>query len=161
MNQNVLEQKKAIVEEVSSLLKDSGSVIVAEYRGLNVAEISELKRDLLKENAKMCVYKNTLVDRAAEACGFEDMKQYLEGPNALISSVDSISAAKIATKFAKKHENLVIKAAIVEGKVVGKDDVIALSKLPNKEGMLSMLLSVLQAPVSSFACAVKAGAEKE
>ena len=161
MNQNVLEQKKAIVEEVSSLLKDSGSVIVAEYRGLNVAEISELKRDLLKENAKMCVYKNTLVDRAAEACGFEDMKQYLEGPNALISSVDSISAAKIATKFAKKHENLVIKAAIVEGKVVGKDDVIALSKLPNKEGMLSMLLSVLQAPVRSFACAVKAVADKE
>ena len=161
MNQNVLEQKKAIVEEVSSLLKDSGSVIVAEYRGLNVAEISELKRDLLKENAKMCVYKNTLVDRAAEACGYSDMKQYLEGPNALISSVDSISAAKIATKFAKKHENLVIKAAIVEGKVVGKDDVIALSKLPNKEGMLSMLLSVLQAPVRSFACAVKAVADKE
>jgi large subunit ribosomal protein L10 len=161
MNHNILEQKKAIVEEVSSLLKDSGSVIVAEYRGLNVAEISELKRALLKENAKMCVYKNTLVDRAAEACGYSDMKQYLEGPNALISSVDSISAAKIATKFAKKHENLVIKAAIVEGKVVGKDDVIALSKLPNKEGMLSMLLSVLQAPVRSFACAVKAVAEKE
>ena len=161
MNPNVLEQKKAVVEEVSSLLKNSGSVIVAEYRGLNVAEISELKRALLNENAKMCVYKNTLVDRAAEACGFEDMKQYLEGPNALISSTDSISAAKIATKFAKKHENLVIKAAIVEGKVVGKDDVIALSKLPNKEGMLSMLLSVLQAPVRSFACAVKAVAEKE
>ncbi len=161
MNHNILEQKKAIVEEVSSLLKDSGSVIVAEYRGLNVAEISELKRALLKENAKMCVYKNTLVDRAAEACGYSDMKQYLEGPNALISSVDSISAAKVATKFAKKHENLVIKAAIVEGKVVGKDDVIALSKLPNKEGMLSMLLSVLQAPVRSFACAVKAVAEKE
>ena len=161
MNHNILEQKKAIVEEVSSLLKDSGSVIVAEYRGLNVDEISELKRDLLKENAKMCVYKNTLVDRAAEACGYSDMKQYLEGPNALISSVDSISAAKIATKFAKKHENLVIKAAIVEGKVVGKDDVIALSKLPNKEGMLSMLLSVLQAPVRSFACAVKAVADKE
>ena len=161
MNHNILEQKKAIVEEVSSLLKGSGSVIVAEYRGLNVAEISELKRDLLKENAKMCVYKNTLVDRAAEACGYSDMKQYLEGPNALISSVDSISAAKVATKFAKKHENLVIKAAIVEGKVVGKDDVIALSKLPNKEGMLSMLLSVLQAPVRSFACAVKAVADKE
>ena len=161
MNHNILEQKKAIVEEVSSLLKDSGSVIVAEYRGLNVAEISELKRALLKENAKMCVYKNTLVDRAAEACGYSDMKQYLEGPNALISSVDSISAAKIATKFAKKHEQLVIKAAIVEGKVVGKDDVIALSKLPNKEGMLSMLLSVLQAPVRSFACAVKAVADKE
>ena len=61
----------------------------------------------------------------------------------------------------KKHENLVIKAAIVEGKVIGKDDVIALSKLPKKEGMLSMLLSVLQAPVRSFACAVKAVAEKE
>jgi large subunit ribosomal protein L10 len=161
MNQEILQTKSELVNEVVASIKDSSTVVICEYRGLTVAELTDLRRTLKTSNSTMAVYKNTLVDRAAEACGYSDMKQYLEGPNALISSVDSISAAKIATKFAKKHENLVIKAAIVEGKVVGKDDVIALSKLPNKEGMLSMLLSVLQAPVRSFACAVKAVADKE
>jgi large subunit ribosomal protein L10 len=161
MNQNVLEQKKAVVEEVSNILKNSGSVIIAEYRGLTVAEIAEVKRALLKENAKMSVYKNTLVDRAADATGHSELKQFLEGPNALIASEDSVSGAKVVAKFAKDHENLVIKGALVDGKVVGKDEVVALSKLPNKEGMISMLLSVLQAPVRQFACAVKAVADKQ
>lgn len=161
MNQNVLEQKKAVVEEVTNILKNSGSVIIAEYRGLTVAELSDVKRELLKNNAKLSVYKNTLVDRAVDAAGYSDLKQYLEGPNAIISSQDSVSGAKIVAKFAKKHENLVIKGALVDGKVVGKDEVVALSKLPNKEGMISMLLSVLQAPVRGFACAVKAVADKQ
>ena len=161
MNQNVLEQKKAVVEELTNILKNSGSVIVAEYRGLTVAEISAVKRELLQNNAKLCVYKNTLVDRAADATGYTNLKQFLEGPNALISSEDSVSGAKIVSKFAKKYENLVIKGALVDGKVIGKDEVIALSKLPNKEGMISMLLSVLQAPVRGFACALKAVADKQ
>lgn len=161
MNQNVLEQKKAVVDEVTNILKNSGSVIVAEYRGLTVAEISDVKKQLLKNNAKMGVYKNTLVDRAADAAGYADLKQYLEGPNALISSEDSVSGAKIVAKFAKAHENFVIKGALVDGKVIGKDEVVALSKLPNKEGMISMLLSVLQAPVRGLACAVKAVADKQ
>ena len=161
MNQNVLEQKKAVVEELTNILKNSGSVIVAEYRGLTVAEISAVKIELLQNNAKLCVYKNTLVDRAADATGYTDLKQFLEGPNALISSEDSVSGAKIVANFAKKYENLVIKGALVDGKVIGKDEVIALSKLPNKEGMISMLLSVLQAPVRGFACALKAVADKQ
>ncbi len=161
MNQNVLEQKKQVVEEVSNLIKNSGSIVIAEYRGLKVSEISELKRTLLQSNAKMSVYKNTLVDRAVDSLGYSEAKQYLEGPNAIFSSEDSISAAKIVAKFAKTHESLVIKAAIVEGKVISKDDVIALSKLPNREGLLSMLLSVLQAPVRNLACAVKAVADKQ
>ena len=85
MNPNVLNQKKAIVEEVSSLLKDSGSVIVAEYRGLTVAEIASFKRELLKSNAKMSVYKNSLVERAAEKLGHNELAQYLTGPNAIIT----------------------------------------------------------------------------
>ena len=161
MNQNVLEQKKAVVDEVSNILKNSSSVIIAEYRGLTVAELSEVKRELLKNNSKMGVYKNTLVDRAAEATGHSDLKQFLEGPNAIISSEDSVSGAKIVAKFAKTHENLVIKGALVDGKVIDKKAVIALSKLPNKEGMISMLLSVLQAPVRGLACAVKAVADKQ
>ena len=160
-NQKIIERKASVVEEIADKMKNSSSYILFEYRGLTVAEISAVKRELLQNNAKLCVYKNTLVDRAADATGYTDLKQFLEGPNALISSEDSVSGAKIVANFAKKYENLVIKGALVDGKVIGKDEVIALSKLPNKEGMISMLLSVLQAPVRGFACALKAVADKQ
>lgn len=161
MNQSVLENKKAIVDEVVELVNNSKSVVIAEYRGLKVSEISSFKRELLKSNAKMSVYKNSLVERAVDKLGYDELNQYLEGPNAIITCADPVSAAKVSAKFAKAHENFVIKAALVEGKVISKDEVITLSKLPNREGMLSMLLSVLQAPVRGFACAVKAVADKQ
>lgn len=161
MNPSVLEAKKAKVAEISKMVKESGSVIVVEYRGLSVSELSLLKRDLLKENAKMSVYKNKLVVKANEELGYVDLNQYLVGPNAFIYAQDEISGAKVAAKFAKKHDNLVIKAGVVDGKVIDEKGVKTLAQLPNKEGMLSMLLSVLQAPVRNFACAVKAVAEKE
>ena len=157
MNQSVLENKKAIVNEIAELVEKSASVVIAEYRGLTVAEIASFKRELLKSNAKMSVYKNSLVERAAEKLGHNELTQYLSGPNAIITCED---AAKVSAKFAKKHDCFKIKGALVEGKVISKDEVITLSKLPNREGMYSMLLSVLQAPVRGFACAVKAVADK-
>jgi large subunit ribosomal protein L10 len=161
MNQNVLEQKKKTVEEIVNLVKGSKSVVIAEYRGLTVAEISELKRELLKKDAKMYVYKNTMVAKANDELGYEALDQYLEGPNALIVANDEISGANVVAKFAKTHENLIIKGGLVDGKVVNEEEVKTLAKLPGREGLLSMLLSVLQAPVRNFACAVKAVAEKE
>lgn len=160
MNQSVLENKKAIVNEIAELVEKSASVVIAEYRGLTVAEIASFKRELLKSNAKMSVYKNSLVERAAEKLGHNELAQYLTGPNAIITCEDAINAAKESAKFAKKHDCFKIKGALVEGKVISKDEVITLSKLPNREGMYSMLLSVLQAPVRGFACAVKAVADK-
>ena len=160
MNQSVLENKKAIVNEIAELVEKSASVVIAEYRGLTVAEIASFKRELLKSNAKMSVYKNSLVERAAEKLGHNELTQYLTGPNAIITCDDAINAAKVSAKFAKKHDCFKIKGALVEGKVISKDEVITLSKLPNREGMYSMLLSVLQAPVRGFACAVKAVADK-
>lgn len=161
MNQSVLENKKAIVDEVVDLVNNSKSVVIAEYRGLKVSEIAAFKRELLKSNAKMSVYKNSLVERAVDKLGYDELNQYLEGPNAIITCPDPVSAAKVSAKFAKAHECFVIKGALVEGKVISKDEVITLSKLPNREGMLSMLLSVLQAPVRGLACAVKAVADKQ
>ena len=160
MNQSVLENKKAIVNEIAELVEKSASVVIAEYRGLTVAEIASFKRELLKSNAKMSVYKNSLVERAAEKLGHNELAQYLTGPNAIITCEYAINAAKVSAKFAKKHDCFKIKGALVEGKVISKDEVITLSKLPNREGMYSMLLSVLQAPVRGFACAVKAVADK-
>ena len=159
MNQAVLEAKQGVVSEIQSKLTDSSSTVVAEYRGLSVAEITELRRALRAENVDMKVYKNTLTSRAAEAAGFDDLKEVLTGPNALAFGEDETAAARVMAKFAKKHKALVLKGGIVEGKVVDVNTINELSALPNREGMLSMFLSVLNAPISSFARAVNVVAE--
>lgn len=159
MNQTVLESKKSVVSEIEEKFKNSGSTVVAEYRGLSVAEVTELRRALRAEGAEMKVYKNTLASIAAENAGYGELKDSLTGPNALAFGQDETAAARVMAKFAKTHEALVLKAGIVEGKVVDTNTIKELSALPNREGMLSMLLSVLNAPVSSFARAVNAVAE--
>ena len=159
MNQAVLETKKGVVAEIGDKLKNSSSCVVAEYRGLTVAEVSELRRALRAEGVEMKVYKNTLVGRAADDAGYPDLKDILTGPNAIAFGTDETAASRVMTKFAKKHDALVLKGGIVEGKVIDEKTVKELAALPNREGMLSMLLSVLQAPVSSFARAVNAVAE--
>ena len=159
MNQNVLEQKQNVVSEIQGKFANSGSTVVAEYRGLTVAEVTELRRTLRAEGVEMKVYKNTLASRAAEAAGYSDLQQYLTGPNALAFGEDETTPARIMAQFAKKHKALVLKAGIVEGKVVDENTIKELSNLPNREGMLSMLLSVLNAPISSFARAVNALSE--
>ena len=159
MNQEILQTKSELVNEVVASIKDSSTVVVCEYRGLSVAELTELRRTLRTTDSSMAIYKNTLVKRAVESLGLHDAAQYLEGPNALIFCKDVTAGAKVLAKYSRKNDLLVIKAGIVEGKVVDKKKMIELSKLPNKEGMISMLLSVLQAPVRGFACAVKAVAD--
>ena len=159
MNQNVLSAKQAVVNEIAEKLKSNESTVVVEYRGLTVAEVTELRRNLRAENVEMKVYKNTMVERAAEECGYSELKEALKGPNAFAFSTDATAPARILANFAKKHEALVLKQGIVEGKVVSVETIKELSSLPNRDGMLSMLLSCLQSPVSSFARAVKAVAD--
>lgn len=159
MNQTVLEGKKTVVSEIEDKYKNSGSTVVAEYRGLSVAEITELRRALRSEEVEMKVYKNTLASIAADNAGYGELKDSLTGPNALAFGKDETAAARVMAEFAKKHDALKLKAGIVEGKVVDTDTIMELSKLPNREGMLSMFLSVLNAPISSFARAVNAVAE--
>lgn len=159
MNQAVLESKKNVVSEIQNKFTGSSSTVVAEYRGLSVAEVTELRRALMKENVELKVYKNTLASKAADAAGYGELSIVLTGPNAMAFGGDETGAARVMAKFAKKHKNLVLKGGIVEGKVVDLDTINALAALPNREGMLSMLLSVLQAPVSSFARVVKAVAD--
>ncbi len=159
MNQDVLKSKQGVVSEIADKFKNSSSTVVAEYRGLTVAEITELRRALRAEGVEMKVYKNTLAAKAAEEAGYGDLKESLTGPNALAFGSDETAAARVMAKFAKKHKALVLKGGIVEGKVVDQATIAELSNLPNREGMLSMLLSVLNAPVSSFARVVQAVAD--
>ena len=159
MNQAVLSAKHELVSEISNKIKESDSTVVVEYRGLSVAEITELRRNLRSEDVEFKVYKNTMVQRAVDECGYTELKEALTGPNALAFSKDATAPSRVLAKFAKKHKALVLKSGVVEGKVVGLDTLNELANLPNRDGMLSMLLSCLQSPIRSFACVVKAVAE--
>ncbi|EUJ47094.1 MULTISPECIES: 50S ribosomal protein L10 [Listeria] len=158
----ILELKQGAVNEITTKLKDSASTVIVDYRGLNVAEITELRKQLREAGIDFKVYKNSLMRRAAEAAGLEGLNEVLTGPSAIaFSNEDVVAPAKIINDFAKAHEALEIKAGIIEGKVSSVEDVKALASLPSREGLLSMLLSVLQAPVRNLALATKAVATQK
>jgi large subunit ribosomal protein L10 len=159
---SAIETKKVVVEEITSKLKESKSTIIVDYRGLNVAEVTELRKQLREANVEFKVYKNTMTRRAVEQAELDGLNDFLTGPNAIaFSTEDVVAPAKVLNEFAKKHEALEIKAGVIEGKVSTVEEVKALAELPSREGLLSMLLSVLQAPVRNLALATKAVAEQK
>ncbi|WP_421385364.1 50S ribosomal protein L10 [Bacillus salacetis] len=159
---SILDQKKQLVEEISDKMKNSVSTIIVDYRGLDVSEVTELRKQLREAGIDFKVYKNTMTRRAAEAAGFEGLNEVLTGPNAIAFSTEEVVApAKILNNFAKDHEALEIKAGIIEGTVTSVEEVKAIAELPSREGLLSMLLSVLQAPMRNFALATKAVADQK
>ncbi len=160
MNQEVLKAKQEVVNEIVNKAKESQTVVVAEYRGLTVAQIQELRRALRAEEASMFVYKNSLVERASKELGYDGLAEYLSGPNAIFFSKEVTNGPKIIAKYAKRFgDNLKVKGGVVEGKVVDAAVIDDVAKIPSREGLLSMFLSCLQAPVRQFACAVKAVAD--
>lgn len=161
MNQSALEAKKAAVAEIQKGLSESGSLTVVSYQGLTVAELMELRRTLEKSNATFKVYKNTMVRRALADAKQPDLGELLEGPNAFVFSKDLGAAPKALFKFSRVHEALVVKGCLAEGQVFDAAKTKELSKLPNREGLLSMFLGCLKAPMSKFAATVKAMADKD
>lgn len=159
MNQSILQEKIELVSEVAGKLNEAAASVVVEYRGLSVAEVTELRRTLRAEEIEFKVYKNSIVRRAAEQVGFTDLNEYLTGPNAIAFGSDSVAPSRILVKFAKKHPKLVLKGGLVEKSVVNAETLTTLSALPNKDGMISMLLGCFQSPIRTFACAIKAVAE--
>ncbi|MBO8165256.1 MAG: 50S ribosomal protein L10 [Brevibacillus sp.] len=158
----IREEKVKTVEAIATKLRESQTTVVADYRGLTVAQVTELRQQLREAGVEFKVYKNTLARLATAKEGLTELDQYLLGPNAIAFSKDDVVApAKILVEFAKKNEQLEIKGGIIEGKVVGPAEIKALASLPSREGLLSMLLSVLQAPMRNFALAVKAVADKK
>ena len=108
----------------------------------------------------LILIKNNIIRRAAEKCGYEGLEEALKGPSAVAYSKDATSASKIVYNFAKTNDKLKIKAGVIEGKVLPLEDLKVVATLPDKNGMLSILLSVLQAPIRNMACVIKAVAEK-
>ncbi len=158
----VLEQKQQVVSEVAAKLKESKSTVVVDYRGLNVAQVTELRKQLREAGIEYKVYKNTLVRRATAEAGFSGLDEHLVGPTAIaFGAEDVIAPAKVLNEFAKKNEALEIKTGIIEGNIASAAEVKALAELPSRDGLLSMLANVLQAPVRGFAIATKAVAEQK
>lgn len=157
----IREEKEQQVAEIAQKLRDSKTTIITDYRGLDVAEVTELRKTLREAGIEYKVLKNTLVRLATAETNLSDADEFLKGPTAIAFGYDDVVApAKILVDFAKKHNNLEIKAGVLEGRLVTDEEVKALAALPSREGLLSMLLSVLQAPMRNMALAVKAVAEK-
>lgn len=159
MNHNTLEAKKAIVNEVVEAAKAHNSMVVVEYRGLSVSEMTELRRELRENDARMVIYKNSMVQRAVSELNKPELSEYLTGPNAFVFSKDTIAGPRVISKFARRNEHIVIKGGLLDGRVLDAEGVKAIGKLLGREGLISMFLSVLEAPIRQFAATVKAVAE--
>ncbi|HEL1584073.1 TPA: 50S ribosomal protein L10 [Streptococcus suis] len=162
MSEAIIAKKAELVDAVAEQMKAATSIVVVDARGLTVEQDTVLRRNLRGEGVEYKVIKNSILRRAAEKAGLEGLVELFVGPSAVaFSNEDAVAPAKVIYDFAKTAEALEIKGGAVEGKVSTKAEIEALATLPNREGMLSMLLSVLQAPVRNVAYAVKAVAEKE
>ncbi|HGD5390900.1 TPA: 50S ribosomal protein L10 [Streptococcus agalactiae] len=162
MSEAIIAKKAEQVELIAEKMKAAASIVVVDSRGLTVEQDTNLRRSLRESDVEFKVIKNSILIRAAEKAGLEDLKELFIGPSAVaFSNEDVIAPAKVISDFAKDAEALEIKGGSVDGKFTSVEEINALAKLPNKEGMLSMLLSVLQAPVRNVAYAVKAVAEKD
>ena len=160
MKEATLKAKIAHVDEVTAKFQESQSAVVVDCIGLTVAETMALRKQLYASGCEMHVIKNNIIRRASEKCGYNGLEEALKGPSAVAFSKDATSASKIVYGYAKTNDKLKIKAGVVEGKVLPLDELKVVATLPDKNGMLSMLLSVLQAPIRNMACVFKAVAEK-
>ena len=148
-NQKILDQKQEIINEIEDKVKNSSSVVFFEYHGLTVTETNELRRKLKEADSEYKVYKNTLATRA-----LNDLKidvGTLEGPKAIAFSKDAVAPIKVLADFAKKHPALELKVGIVDGNVTDTDGLKALSTIPSREGLLTMLAGGMIATVKDLA----------
>ncbi len=156
-----VELKQPIVQEISDQMKEAQSVVVVDYRGLTVAEDTQLRKQLREAGVTYKVYKNTLVNFAIKGTEFESLSSSLEGPNAFaISKTDATAPARILAKFAKTAPALEIKAGVVEGTYYDTDGMKAISTIPSREELLSKFLGSIQSPITNFARVINQIAEK-
>ena len=147
-----VELKQPIVQAIVDDITDAQSIVLVDYRGLTVAQDTELRKQLREAGIVYKVCKNTMMKRAFEGTDFAQLDEYLEGPSAIaISKDDATAPARIICKFAKTAQALEVKAGVVEGTVYDANGVAELSKVPSREELLSKLLGSLQSPITNLA----------
>lgn len=145
-NSKIIEQKAMVVSEIKEKFENAKSVVLFDYRGLSVAEVTELRKKLRENNADYKVYKNTLTKRALDELNI-NMDDYLAGPSAITFGTDELSIVKILNDFAKEHNSLELKAGIVEGKVADLEDLKRYAAIPSRDMLLTMLAAGLMGTV--------------
>jgi len=146
-----LTTKKEVVENLNSRLSEVEIALIVDYKGLDVEAMTQLRTELRKEGAHLEVVKNTLLSMASEGTSVSVIKEFLKGPNAIVTSVDDpVAPAKVLVKFAEDNKKLEIKAGAMNGKVLSIDEIKALAKMPPKEVLLAQLLSTMNAVPTSM-----------
>ena len=161
-NAKVLAKKQSDAEELKNKFEKSKLVILADYRGINVEDITKIRADLKKSNSEYVVAKNSTLRFAVKGSDIEGISEYLEGPTAVTFSYeDYVTPAKVLYDYAKDSEFYKIKAGIMDGKVISAEEVIKLAKLPSKEMLLTQLATVLLANIRNLAVVLDQVAKKE
>ena len=145
-------QKESLVVEIKDRLNDAGALIMADYRGLTVKELQELRNQLRAIGSELKVYKNSLTEIAIRELALPNMDAYLAGPTAIIfTGEDPVAPAKALTTFAKTHKSLEVKGGLVDNQVVNADGVKAIATLPSREELIAKLLGTMLNPLTGFA----------
>lgn len=164
-SENIIKQKEEVVKTLAERLKTAKVIILTDYRGINVADVTKLRADLRNVNSEYKVIKNNIIKRALEMNGESGLDDLLSGPTAiLMGDEDYLEPSKVIYNFSKNNDFYKIKGGIIEGKVMTAEEIIALAKLPSKQDLLSMLAGALLANISKLAVAldqVKAKKEAE
>lgn len=156
-----LDDKKAVVAEVSAQVANAQTIVLAEYRGMEVGDLTSLRSRARESGVYLRVLKNTLARRAVSNTAFADLANHMSGPLIYSIGTDAVAPAKVLHDFAKSNDKLVLRAGSYGGKVLDKASVQALASVPSKEVLLSQLLGLMQAPISGLARGIAAVAAKK
>lgn len=161
-SEKILNEKKAVVSALVEKLQNAQAGVIADYRGLSVAQDTELRKKLREAGVEYTVVKNTLTRFAANEVGLNELDPVLHGPSALATSAtDVVAPAKVLVEFAKDNEQLEIKAGFVDGKVIDVNEVKVYASIPSKEVLISKMLGSLQAPIGNLVRTLDAVAKKD
>lgn len=158
-SERILEEKKQIVSEIVDKIKNSESVILFQYQGLTVEELTELREKLREVNSTVKVYKNTLLKRACDELNI-DINEFLEGPNAILFGADLLEPIKVISDYAKKNKKMEIRVGVLSGSVSDKNVIAEYASIPSREGLLTMLASGMMQYVRDLSIALNLYAEK-
>ncbi|ASY38552.1 50S ribosomal protein L10 [Taylorella equigenitalis] len=143
-------EKQIVIDEISAQLSEAQSIVVAEYRGIDVASVTVLRKKARESGVYLRVLKNTLVTRAIKETNFQQLEDKLVGPLIYAISKDPVAAAKVLSSFAKENDKIVLKAGALPGSVLDSNGIKQLAAMPSREELLSKLMGTMQAPIAKF-----------
>ena len=161
MSKNI-EMKKGVVADIKQKFEKAQTAVLVDYRGLNVAEVTDLRNQLRKAGVEYAVLKNTMINLAVKDMGLDDMKSHLEGPTAVAFGYeDAIAPAKILSEFAKKNKKVTIKCGVCDGAYLDEAGVQALANTPSREVLIARIMGSMMSSVSKFVYALEAIRKKQ